>query len=230
MNDGSQFIDIIIFAMIAVFLGLRLRSVLGRRTGEEPPPPAGDPTFGNGANPAGNGSTARTDTVVQLAQRRRPVVSQAEAPLAVGLSLIAAADASFSAEHFLSGAARAFEMIVQAFAAGDVNTLNPLLSPEVFENFQQAIRSRQEAGETCFSKLEEIVTTELIEATIVGGQARITVRFVSRQLILIKNASDQVVEGNPDRAVQITDLWTFARVLRSSNPNWLLVATSSQDE
>ena len=219
MND--QFIDIILFAMVAVFLGLRLRSVLGRRTGAEPPPV--DPAAIRPAvRPAGN-------TVVDLPTRRRPV-NAADDTLTLGLTGIAAADPRFDAGAFVDGAKRAFAMIVEAFAKGDEQTLRPLLSDEVFHNFQQAIGARRQAGETCHSALEQIVSADIVEAAATGATARIVMRFVTRQLILVKSAAGAVVEGNAEQAVRLTDLWTFARDLRSADPKWLLVATSSQEE
>ncbi len=225
MNDGSQFIDIILFAMVAVFLGLRLRSVLGRRTGSERPP-----------TDAGIGVPAHSnDTVVDLGQRRRAAIDVPELPpgdtsLNASLSQIALADPSFTPQGFVQGAQMAFEMIVRAFAQGDETTLRPLLSDEVFENFAQAIRARQAAGETCLSELVRIVSAEIAEARMDGRTARVGLRFVSQQLIVVKDAQGEVVEGDPSHPVQLTDLWSFARDTRSPNPNWLLVATRSHDE
>lgn len=225
MNDGSQFIDIILFAMVAVFLGLRLRSVLGRRTGSERPP-----------TDAGIGVPARpNDTVVDLGQRRRAAIDVPELPpgdtsLNASLAQIALADPSFTPQGFIQGAQMAFEMIVRAFAQGDETTLRPLLSDEVFENFAQAIRARQAAGETCLSELVRIVSAEIADARMDGRTARVGLRFVSQQLIVVKDAQGEVVEGDPSHPVQLTDLWSFARDTRSPNPNWLLVATRSHDE
>lgn len=218
MND--QFIDIVLFAMVAVFLGLRLRSVLGRRTGAEPPAPEFRPPP---ARPTG-------DTVVELPTRRRPSNGSGEDEMAFALQRIAASDPRFTPESFVEGAKRAFAMVIAAFAKGDEQTLKPLLSEEVFGNFHQAIEARRQAGETSFSELTEIVSADILEARSDGPTARISMRFVSRQLILVKDAGGAVVEGNADRPVRIVDLWTFARDLRSADPNWLLVATRSQEE
>ena len=214
-----QFIVIILFARVAGFLGLRLRSVLGRRTGAEPP--AGG--FPRPARPNG-------DTVIELPTRRRPANGGPEDELASGLAGIAAADPRFTPEGFVEGAKRAFAMIVGAFAKGDEQSLRPLLSEEVFRNFQQAVVARRQAGEICQSELEQIVSADIVEAHSEGATARIVMRFVTRQLILVRNAAGAVVEGNPDQSVRLTDLWTFARDLRSADPNWLLVATRSQEE
>lgn len=227
MTDGSQFIDIILFAMVAVFLGLRLRSVLGRRTGHERPPA--------GLGGAPSGGMANPNNVVDMAQRRRPVQevvepSYGDPVIDAGLEQIRAADPNFTATGFLQGAKAAFEMIVQAFVRGDEAALRPLLSDEVFENFSAAVRSRRDAHETCETELVRINSTDLVEARMEDRTARLTVRFVSQQVIVVKDDQGKVVEGNPSRSVQITDMWSFARDTRSPNPNWLLVATRSHDE
>jgi predicted lipid-binding transport protein (Tim44 family) len=223
MTDGSQFIDIILFAMVALFLGLRLRSVLGRRTGHERPPTE----IGYGARPG-------PDNVVDIANRRHGddagLIDAAEPPLAGALQQIHQADRNFTPEAFLQGAKAAFEMIVSAFARGDQATLRPLLSDEVFENFRRAIDARTEAGEICQSELVRIVSAEIEDSGLEGHTATISVRFVSQQVIVVKDAEGKVVEGDPSRSVQIIDVWSFARDTLAANPNWLLVATRSIEE
>jgi predicted lipid-binding transport protein (Tim44 family) len=239
MTDGSQFIDIILFAMVAVFLGLRLRSVLGRRTGNErPPAELGFDRTKNGtaATPPSNAAaTPPGNNVIDMGQRRRaPADSGGEAPvggtLGAGLDQISRADPNFTAEGFLEGARAAFEMIVQAFARGDDATLRPLLADEVFDNFVQAIQGRAAAHEICQSELLHIVSADLVDASMDGRIARISVRFVSQQIIVVRDAHGNVIEGDPAHPAQIIDLWSFARDPRSPNPNWLLVATRSLDE
>lgn len=229
MTDGSQFIDIILFAMVAVFLGLRLRSVLGRRTGHEAPPSDG------GFAGTANGARRGPDNVVDLGQRRRlpsEVIepSYGDPKVDAGLAQIRGNDPNFTAAGFLQGGKAAFEMIVHAFIKGDEAGLRPLLSDEVFDNFSHAIRARTAAQEICQSELLRVDEAEFVEARMDGRSARITVRFVSQQVIVVKDSQGNVVEGDPSRSVRITDLWTFARDTRSTNPNWLLVATRSHDE
>jgi predicted lipid-binding transport protein (Tim44 family) len=225
MTDGSQFIDIILFAMVAVFLGLRLRSVLGRRTGTEQPPNEARLNVRPGLAP---------DNVIDIAKRRRdadPVVIDAvPAALTGGLPQIQQADPNFTPESFLQGATAAFEMIVSAFAKGDQGTLRPLLSDEVFENFNHAIEARRTASEDCQSELLRIISADIEDSRVEGRVASISVRFVSEQMIVIKNAQGAVIEGNATHSVKIIDLWTFSRDTRAANPNWLLVATRSLEE
>jgi predicted lipid-binding transport protein (Tim44 family) len=217
MHDGSQFIDIILFAMVAVFLGLRLRSVLGRRTGTERPPQAG---------------FARSKPQPSPGPVDVPELSPADGAkggVNGGLDRIKGADPSFSREGFLQGAGAAFEMIVIAFARGDETTLRPLLSDEVFENFAQAIRARRAAGEICENKLSGIDEMQIMDADLDGRTARVTVRYESRQVIVVRDAKGEIVEGDDSLVHHITDFWRFARDTRHGNPNWLLVATDSRD-
>jgi predicted lipid-binding transport protein (Tim44 family) len=221
MGDGYQFIDIIVFAVIAGFLVLRLRSVLGRRTGTEQrrepfPPPAGE-------TPA--------EKVVTLPPRSR-VASPATppegpAPLALGLAQLRDADKSFDEKSFLAGARGAFEIIVNAFAKGDTAALQPLLSRDVFASFANAIRTRQAQHETLTTNLLSIKTVEIAEAGLGGDTAHVTVRFVSDQTHVTRASDGSVIEGNPDQVEEKTDLWTFARPVRSRDPNWTLIATHS---
>jgi predicted lipid-binding transport protein (Tim44 family) len=222
MSDGFQYFDIIIFAMIAAFLVLRLRSVLGRRTGTEKPR-----EFRPLAKPA-------TDNVVSLPEGLHaheelappPSGPRAASPEA-GLAQIGTADPKFDADGFVQGARGAFEIIVKAFAAGDTATLRPLLSDDVYERFAEAIRHRLAAKETLETHLVTIKAADIDEAELNGRTAFVTVKFVSDQINVTRAADGKIIEGEPDNVVEKTDFWTFARNTRSQDPNWLLVATRS---
>jgi len=224
MSD-SHYIDVVIFAMAAVFIGLRLRSVLGRRTGNERPPPQFGPMNGSVAPFRPAADTHPAGPIIEAV-----AAPAAEQTPAAALARIQAADPSLTPEAFLAGARAAFEMILHAFANGDETALHPLLSDEVFENFGAVIRARRAAKETCENRLVRILSAEVVEAELAGRSARVTVRFVSQQIIVVKDAQGAVVEGDPEKTVQVTDLWTFARDIGSRDPNWTLVATRSQDE
>jgi len=220
MGDGFVFIEIIIFAMIAAFLVYRLRSVLGRRTGEEQQRP--------------NPFTARPnqpDNVVPLPERNRPrpdaaPFSDEPVSLAVALEQIKAADPSFDEKHFLEGAKAAFQMIVEAFARGDTAALRPLLADDVYENFARAIRDRQAAGERYETRVDLIREADVVEAKLDAGHtARVTVKLVSDQMNVLRDRNGAVIEGDPDAVVEATDVWTFARNTRARDPNWALVET-----
>jgi predicted lipid-binding transport protein (Tim44 family) len=223
-----QLIEIIIFAMLAAFLVFRLRSVLGRRTGNERPP--FDPFSRSGKTRAETDSGA-DDTVVSLPDRTRPREEPVDPddPVAVGLAKIRSADPSFDKDGFLEGARAAFDMIVTSYAAGDRETLRPLLSDEVYENFAGAIIERADKGNTMETTLVGIREASVVEATMDGRVAFVTVKCVSEQIEVERDAGGEVVRGNPSRVATVTDIWTFARNTRSRNPNWTLVATEASN-
>jgi predicted lipid-binding transport protein (Tim44 family) len=220
MGDLPHYFDIILFAMVAAFLVLRLRSVLGRRTGNER-----RRDFLRGPATAG-------DKVVALGQRPDPATASIQAApaagtVAAGLAQIAAADPEFDTPHFLDGARGAFELIVGAFAAGDKQQLRSLLSDEVYNSFAAAIDERQAAGETLETRIIKLKDIDVADAETEGSRARITVKLVSDQVHVLRAHDGSVVDGDPENAIEKTDFWTFARDTRSPDPNWQLVATGS---
>lgn len=221
MNDGFQAIDIIFFAVVAVFLILRLRSVLGRRTGTEREPPR-DWQAPRETAP---------DNVIDLARARKPATEPLpDGPLAPGVAAIRSVDPSFSLDDFLLGARAAFEMIVEAFAAGDKQGLRPLLADAVYQSFAAAIDERERSGHTLTTELMGIRKVEPVEARLDGTHAAVTVRFVSEQINVLKDSSGKLVEGDPQRMIDVTDEWTFRRDTRSKDPNWHLAATRSPED
>jgi len=223
MGGGFQFLDLIFFAAVAVFLVMRLRSVLGRRTGTEQrrDPFAGAPAKGQ---PAAVAPLPLPDLTA------KPTVgAETASPLATGVAHIREADPSFDEAHFAAGARKAFEMILRAFAAGDAAALRPLLSDEVFANFNGAIEERRKAGHTHATTLVGIRALDVIEADLQGRNAVVTVKIVSDQINVTQDAGGKTVEGDPTAVTAITDIWTFSRNTRSRDPNWTLVATRSQN-
>ncbi len=225
MGDGFQALDIILFAMIAAFLVLRLRSVLGKRTGHEKRPP-------DGAAESRRESQS-DDNVVALPDRnadRSDAVFEnidPDDPIAAGLTEVKIADPSFDLETFKGGASAAFEMVVQAFAEGDKKTLRGLLNDEVLDNFSIAIDEREKAGETLETTVIGIKKTDIIEARIDGRTAFITVKVVSEQVNVTRDKDGVAVDGDENLVTDVTDLWTFARNTRARDPNWMLVETRS---
>jgi predicted lipid-binding transport protein (Tim44 family) len=213
----------IIFLALAVFIFLRLRSVLGQRTGRERPPY--DPYS---ARDAVRGAT--NDNVVTLPGRggetvQKPVdtpepaehwkgIAEAGSTVAAGLDAIA-------------GARAAYEMIVLAYAEGDRRALKNLLSRDVYEGFEAAIRERENKGETVETRFVAIDKSDIAGVELRGRTAQITVRFVSQLISVTRDKSGNVIEGNPERVTDVTDVWTFARDLSSRDPNWKLVATEA---
>jgi predicted lipid-binding transport protein (Tim44 family) len=220
MGSGYQYIDILLFAAIAGFLVLRLRNVLGRRTGTErrrdPFAPPRPPLSPQAAPSAAPGAKVIEATAVAV-----PPSGPG------GIAALKAADPSFAVDTFLQGARGAFEIIVNAFAAGETDALKPLLSPDVFAGFAEAIRARAAAHETLQNTLISIKSVEITDAHIEGDTALVTVKFVSEQSTVTRDAAGKAIDGDPERVVEHCDFWTFARAVRARNPNWMLVATHS---
>jgi predicted lipid-binding transport protein (Tim44 family) len=239
--EGARDVDIytIIFLALAVFIFLRLRSVLGQRTGGERPPydrPARDVLQGRG------GDAGRGDNVVPIPGGiidQAPLAPADPAPtperwkgtaepgsdLARGLDDIVKQDSSFDPKHFVAGAKSAYEMIVVAFAQGDRRTLKDLLSPEVFDSFDGAIREREQRGERIERKFVGIEKAEIASAEQRGRVANLTVRFVSQMISVTRDKAGAVVDGSPETITDVTDVWTFSRDMASRDPNWKLVGT-----
>lgn len=223
---GGFPLDLILFAMVAAFLVLRLRSVLGRRTGFERPP-APEPRA-PGYDPRG----ART--LDGVAEEVRPTPSKGgtrhilpdpRTPPGAALGRIAAADRSFDPETFLNGAEGAFRMIVTAFAAGDRQTLRALLSDATYAGFEQAITAREQAGEQQRTEIRAVHEMAVEQADLRGNTAEVVVRFVTDQVNMTTGPGGEVVTGS-DAVTELTDLWTFQREVGSSDPSWKLTATS----
>ena len=236
-----QFIDIVLFAMLALFLILRLRSVLGKRTGNErrhpdpfTPPPTplpGRPNAGRDAPVGELGPPARGDgdNVISMPDRLEPApaAGSGSGEPAGGLARLKERDRRFDEQQFLSGARGAFEMIIGAFAASDRKALRPLLSDEVYDNFAREIARRERDGEVLDNTIMRLVSAEIIEARVEGGNGLVTVKFVSEQTNILRRSSGEPLPGQPTGPSEVIDVWTFARDLRSSDPNWLLVATGT---
>lgn len=221
---GGFPLDLILFGMIAAFLVLRLRGILGRRTGFERP---------NAERPAGGPvpvpGMARVDPVIDAqAEPAVPARPLPEPGSAVGVTLqrMSGIDRGFTPAHFLAGAEGAFHMIVDAFAKGDRVTLRPLLDDATYRGFEQAIAAREAAGETQRSEIRSIERAAIEEAVLDGTTARITVRFVSDQIAETLSREGKPVAG-ADAVTELTDLWTFERDLQQPDPAWRLAAARS---
>ena len=232
MGDGFQFLDIILFAMVAAFLVLRLRSVLGKKTGHQEP--RQDPVSRRGKDAENDGNVVELPRNQDAADARAAEADPFESldpndPLAAGITQIRIADNSFNPGEFAGGARGAFEMIVQAFAAGDADTLKNLLADDVFENFNDAIEARKKADETLETTIIGIKSADIIEAGMDGTNAAVTVKFVTEQVNVTRDSENRVVDGDPNQVTEITDIWTFSRDTKSRDPNWFLVETRSQN-
>ena len=229
----------IIFLALAVFIFLRLRNVLGQRTGSERPPydrAARDIANGAASNTPNGNVVPLPGTVIDHAPSapsaapaadRWKGVTEPDSPLARGLDAVVAADPSFQPQHFVTGAKSAYEMIVLAFAAGDRRTLKDLLSREVYDGFDAAIREREQRDQKVETRFVGIDKAELVNAELRDRSAQVTVRFSSQMVTVTRDKSGAVVDGSPEKVTDVTDIWTFARDTTSRDTNWKLVGTES---
>jgi predicted lipid-binding transport protein (Tim44 family) len=229
----------IIFLALAVFIFLRLRSVLGQRTGRERPPydpysardavrsPATDKVVTLPTHPPEAPSRpAPTEPAVPAAERWKGIADTGST-VAAGLDAIVAADSNFDANHFITGARAAYEMIVTTFAEGDRRQLRTLLSREVFDGFDAAITERENRGETAETRFVSIDASTITAAELRNHTAQITVRFVSKLVSATHDRTGAVIDGSADKVTDVTDVWTFARDISSRDPNWKVVATEA---
>ncbi|UYN94884.1 MAG: Tim44 domain-containing protein [Enhydrobacter sp.] len=240
-DDVGNNYDIILIALVAIFLILRLRSVLGKRTGNERPPardPFSPPTPPPAPPQLGDAQSGN-DNVVPLPTANPPPRSSTNTPGGIratvmpgataGVAAVQAADPSFDPFDFAGGARAAFTTIVEAFARGDVASLRPLLDPPTLASFEAAIRGREERHEKMECTLIGFEASDIAAAGMVGTQAEVTVRFVTEQINVLRDAEGQVADGNPNEVQKVIDLWTFRRDTKSSDPNWQLIKTESED-
>ena len=230
-------ITTIIFLALAVLIFLKLRSVLGQRTGRErrpydsfSPRDAVRPAATDGkVVPLPTRTAESPPTPAEESPPAEPWKGIAEAGTAVaaGLDAIKRDDPSFDAQHFLAGARAAYEMVVSAFAQGDRRTLKNLLSREVYEGFENAIREREQRGETAETKFVSIDKADIVNAELRSRNAHVTVRFVSQLISVTRSRDGNVIDGSPEKVTDVTDVWTFARDITARDPNWKLVATEA---
>ena len=210
-------IGIVLLAMIALFVGLRLYAVLGQRTGHEQQPVTRPDAVPGVATP-----TATADTPAATPEQSGMVF---EAGAASGIRAIIAADPNFDVARFMDGAQAAYGMILEAYWKGDRDELAHLVGPEVLSSFGDAIGERETAGHVLTNRLVNIDRATIDSARLDGKEAEIEVRFVAFVAAITRDAEGNVVAGSLSDAVETNDIWTFRRDLKSANPNWLLVET-----
>ncbi|MEP1577256.1 Tim44/TimA family putative adaptor protein [Roseibium album] len=240
MNEIFDPLNLLLLGL-AVFILFRLRSVLGKRTGNERPPfdPYSKPEQPNEQT---NGQDNviplpnQTDQPAEMSQESAQggdVVIDKVAPegsaLNSALKQILSVDRSFEPQEFLQGARAAYEMIVMAFADGDKKALKNLLSSDVYEGFVGAIEDREKRGETIESTFVGIDKAEIVEAALKTSTAQVTVKIHSQLISATRDKEGEVVDGDPAKVTEVVDIWTFARDTMSRDPNWKLVATESAE-
>lgn len=241
--QGNIDIVTLLALVVAVFVILRLRGVLGRRTGED----EARVDRQMRARQAREQAAAAGDKVVTLPRREAEDLQTGPPPVSAeedmeervrslgikdsavqsGILAIARRDSLFDPEHFLSGAKQAYEMVVTAFAEGNRGLLQDLLSDEVYEGFASAISEREERGEQIDQSFVGINRADIVEAELKDSEANVTVKFLSQLISATRDAAGEVISGDPQKVMEVTDIWTFARDVTSANPNWRLIATQA---
>ncbi len=222
---------LIVFAVLAVFVIWKLRSVLGMRVDRESPPPArfaprrpapAAVTPLPSAAPVSEASAPPSG-----AERWEGVAEKGVASAWSGLDAVAASDPSFDGKAFLNGARRAYELIVTAFAKGDRETLQALLSPDVFDGFSAEIARREQQGETMETAVVAIDSATVDAARAIAGRNEVTVRVVAKLMSVRRDRAGETIDGEQTR--KVVERWTFARDPKANDPNWKLVATQAED-
>lgn len=227
-------VDLLLYIVIAAVLILWLRNTLGTRTGSERerPNPLETKIDQPQAPPLG-GERGRivdvTDTGLAIADQGVSVfqgIDMSDKSVEEGLKQIMRADRNFDPHRFVAGARDAFPLIVEAFADGDLETLNDLLAPNVYHTFAQVIEQRKADGETVKTEIHAVRKAVLTDARLVDRLVLIKVRFTAQETCVIRDRDGKIISGNPDRVTEMTDVWTFGRDSRSKDPTWLLYETA----
>lgn len=224
---NSQLIYILVLAMVAGIILFRLYTVLGRRTGNERPPSERFERVGGATEPA-----KPTENVVVLPDRtpRTDLAPATDDAIGRGLLDIKLADRGFDTDHFVDGARKAYEMIVTAFASGDRATLKPLLSNDVYAAFDHVIADRETKHEKVEFTFIGYRDVKITAAELKNNLAEVTVSFAAQFISATTDSEGKLVDGDAKAVRDVTDVWTFERNVRASDPNWRLVATSGEAE
>jgi len=204
---SGPYVDILIFAILAVFLIFRLRSVLGHRDGFDEKPQDRDSTAGF--------------------QKREPISDDQNLSSGEGVEAIVKADPYFSQQSFMQGAENAYRMILDNFARGDMDQLKPLLGYDMASSFSDAIRDRRKAGEELSITLVEISRVDLLRAWVSEGVASIAVEYHATQIRVLRDEAGNILDGESEEPETFVDQWTFERDVTTDNPNWLLTETQA---
>lgn len=218
--------DILLFAIVAAGLIFWLRNVLGTRHGDERDRSGlflGDPVNGQKNKTQSDGFSLFSK------DPENAFTGEEGTPLEQGLAVIARADRSFDPDDFIEGAKEAFAMIVEAFAAGDRDTLKSLLSEPVYETFDKVIDERKERGETVSTEIHAVRKADILDARLVDRMAFLTVRFTADETCVIKDSEQNTISGDPDRITEMVDVWVFGRDVRSRDPSWYLFETRDDE-
>lgn len=215
----SPILQLLVLAGIAIFLILRLKSVLGTRDGFEKPPTP---------RPVEREESRRDFEVIEGGPDRDIVDHvPSDSPAADALARMKRVEPSFGVSEFLSGARGAYEMILMAFDKGDLAAIKPFLDDDVYQSFAAVVEAREAQGMTIESEFIGVREMELVNATFdeTTGAAEIVVRYVGEMTAVVRDRAGEIVEGSPTQMKRQKDIWTYGRHMGSDDPNWQLVAT-----
>lgn len=223
--------ELMVYALVAAGLIFWLRSILGTRSEDEMDRPVPRLELGEDGKvinldaPEGDKTTTNLALIEKLAETPKDNMSIAGPGPVIGLIDIAKADRDFDVCEFLKATQDVFAYVVESFADGDRETLQTLLSPEVFDAFDGAITARENAGERMSTEIQSIEKSEITEAALNGKEALITVRFFAQEMSVTYDEEQNIIAGHPDKSTQMRDLWTFSRNIKSRDPRWLVIET-----
>lgn len=223
--------DLFVYAIVAAGLVFWLKTILGTRHGEEherPNPFTSLPEEGQDSE-EGTALLSSEDAITKLSEEPTEFMAVDNKTAENGLLEIARADKDFDIKQFLGGAQDAFVFIVEAFAEGDRDTLKNLLDKPVYEAFDSAITAREKAGETMEKEIHAIKRSNVLEASLDGKTAYVTVRFTAEEITCTRDSEGNVIDGHPEKVAEMIDIWTFGRSVKSKDPKWLVYATRSDD-
>lgn len=219
------FLDVIILAAIALFLVKKLKDVLGTRPDNE-----------NNGKPKADNKSKIIDINLNYNENAKEQDKEEEPakevydindPVDSIVAQIASKVQGFTKDFFLKAAKQAFEMILEAYAIGDTKSLKKLLTPAVYDSFSEAIKNREAKKQVVESQFIGFKSAEIVMADINKNEANITVKFISEQVNLLKNDKGEVIEGDPNFIETVTDVWTFTKSLKNSDPTWALSSTKN---
>ena len=212
MQSGLPYLDILIFGVIAVFLILRLKNILGTKTG-----------YDNSDVEKENKDKNFSNVIPLQSDKNNIIYDQKNKDL----DIIKEVDETFNVVDFLSGSRTFFKMVLESFTNGDLNTIKSFIKPSVLESFKNAINDRNKDNETLIIDLKSIEKSEILSHKITKTVVKITVAFESKQVIALMDKNDVLIEGNMEKEIVVKDEWVFERKINYKNPNWSLVQTKS---
>ncbi len=218
--------DIIIIAAIAAFILLRYRAMLGEKHGRDEsdtPPPAQPLQEYERVIQLPEREARERDTVVALGKSLKPIKDYG--PLNEHFTAMRRIDRQFNPDEFIEGARAAFEMVIDAYNEGDHETLKMLLAPDIYDDFAASLAAQQAQDHTQHTTLVAIVDADMTEAELAGNKARITVKFVSEQITLVRDTEGEIISGDPSQQEAVEDSWVFERNLTASDPSWKVIET-----